>query len=100
MRGSTPGSKRLITCSLKASRPLETVRKQYLHCVIGAVTNGRGDPRGMPSLATLFDFCVSGEDEDVWPERKPSPEIYEHAFCRALSSSSLSLAQMHLSLSC
>ena len=69
---------------------LETVRKQYPHCVIGAVTNGRGDPRGMPSLATLFDFCVSGEDEDVWPERKPSPEIYEHALRRALSSSSLS----------
>ena len=28
---------------------------------------------------------VSGEDEDVWPERKPSPAIYEHAIRRASS---------------
>lgn len=61
------------------------LRQQHPGCIIGAVTNGRGDPTGMPSLAALFDFCVSGEDEDVWPERKPSPAIYEHAIRRAAS---------------
>ena len=30
---------------------------------------------------------VSGEDADVWPDRKPSPAIYEHALRRAESAS-------------
>jgi FMN phosphatase YigB (HAD superfamily) len=66
---------------------LTAVRQQHPQCIVGAVTNGRGDPRGMPRLEGLFDFCVSGEDADVWPDRKPSPEIYEHALRRASSSS-------------
>lgn len=64
---------------------LQYVRSSHPNCVVGAVTNGRGDPRGMQRLAPCFDFCVSGEDADVWPERKPSPAIYEHALRRALS---------------
>lgn len=31
------------------------------------------------TLAPLFDFCVSGEDVDVFPHRKPSAEIYHAA---------------------
>ena len=66
---------------------LTSVRQQHPQCIVGAVTNGRGDPREMRRLEGLFDFCVSGEDADVWPERKPSPAIYEHALRRAASSS-------------
>ena len=51
--------------------------------VVGAVTNGRGDPRRIPSLAPYFDFCVSGEDADVHPNRKPAPRIYEAALERS-----------------
>ena len=51
--------------------------------MVGAVTNGRGDPRQIPSLAPFFDFCVSGEDADVHPQRKPAPRIYEAALERA-----------------
>jgi len=44
-----------------------------------AITNGRGNVFGIPSLAPLFDLSVSGEDDAVFPNRKPAPEIYEHA---------------------
>ena len=36
----------------------------------------------MPRLAPFFDFCVSGEDEDVFPNRKPHPRIFEAALAR------------------
>ena len=49
-----------------------------------AITNGAGDPLKMPNtLAPFFDFRVSGEDDDVFPNRKPNPFIYEHALKRA-----------------
>lgn len=51
--------------------------------VIGAVTNSRANPLEMPSLRDLFDFCVSGEDGDVFPHRKPSPQIFAVARRRA-----------------
>ena len=44
-----------------------------------AITNGRGNVFEIPSLAPLFDLSVSGEDDEVFPNRKPAPEIYEHA---------------------
>ena len=40
--------------------------------LIAAITNGRGDPLKMPSLCKLFDFTVSAEDADIYPERKPA----------------------------
>ena len=60
-----------------AATSLAEVRRRHPDARIGAVTNGRGDPRQIPSLAPYFDFCVSGEDADVHPQRKPAPRIYE-----------------------
>uniref|UniRef100_A0A7S0Q8U7 Uncharacterized protein n=1 Tax=Coccolithus braarudii TaxID=221442 RepID=A0A7S0Q8U7_9EUKA len=65
---------------------VEAIRESvcaHPHAVVGAVTNGRGDPLCMPDLCSMFDFTVSGEDEDVFPDRKPSPAIYEHTLQRA-----------------
>jgi len=50
--------------------------------VIGAITNGRGNPFHMPSIAKYFEFCVSGEDAGVFPSRKPDRGIYEVALNR------------------
>jgi FMN phosphatase YigB (HAD superfamily) len=66
-----------------AATSLAEVRRRHPDAVVGAVTNGRGDPRHIPSLAPFFDFCVSGEDADVHPQRKPAPRIYEAALERA-----------------
>lgn len=57
---------------------LAAVRERYGDSlVVGAVTNGRGDPADMKrTLRPFFDFCVSGEDDDVFPERKPHAGIY------------------------
>ena len=46
---------------------------------VAAITNGAGSPLNMPStLQQYFEFCVSGEDSDVFPNRKPHPYIYEY----------------------
>ena len=66
-----------------AATSLAEVRRRHPDAMVGAVTNGRGDPRRIPSLAPYFDFCVSGEDADVHPQRKPAPRIYEAALERA-----------------
>ena len=58
---------------------LEAIRQQHPDAVIGAITNGRGNPLYMPSVQHYFDFCVSGEDEHVFPKRKPDRGIYEAA---------------------
>lgn len=58
---------------------LERIREQHPDAVIGAITNGRGNPLFMPSVKPFFDFCVSGEDEGVFPKRKPDKGIYEAA---------------------
>ena len=42
---------------------LAAVREQHPQAVVGAVTNGRGDPRGIAALAGLFDFCVSRQTD-------------------------------------
>jgi hypothetical protein len=62
---------------------LHAVKKHFGGNVcIGAVTNGGGDPLKMPSLAPFFSFCVSGEDPEVFPHRKPHPGIFRHALHR------------------
>ena len=58
---------------------LQAIREQYPDVVIGAITNGRGSPLEMPSIKEYFDFCISGEDEGVFPRRKPDKGIYEAA---------------------
>ncbi|KAL7506149.1 hypothetical protein ACHAXN_003458 [Cyclotella atomus] len=58
---------------------LQSIRKQYPSVVIGAITNGRGNPFHMPDVAPYFDFCTSGEDDGVFPFRKPDRGIYEAA---------------------
>jgi hypothetical protein len=58
---------------------LQSIRKQYPSVVIGAITNGRGNPFHMPDVAPYFDFCTSGEDDGVLPFRKPDRGIYEAA---------------------
>eukprot|EP00542_Grammatophora_oceanica_P008957 CAMPEP_0194041382 /NCGR_PEP_ID=MMETSP0009_2-20130614/13303_1 /TAXON_ID=210454 /ORGANISM="Grammatophora oceanica, Strain CCMP 410" /LENGTH=362 /DNA_ID=CAMNT_0038684879 /DNA_START=441 /DNA_END=1529 /DNA_ORIENTATION=+ len=56
---------------------LKALRATYPEAYIGAVTNARGNPLDMPNtLAPYFDFCVSGEDPDVFPERKPHKGIF------------------------
>jgi putative hydrolase of the HAD superfamily len=56
---------------------LSTLKEMYPDVCFAAITNGRGNPLYMPTLANFFDFCVSGEDDGVFPERKPAPGIYE-----------------------
>lgn len=56
---------------------LTTLKEMYPDACFAAITNGRGNPLCMPVLADFFDFCVSGEDDGVFPARKPAPEIYE-----------------------
>ena len=58
---------------------LQAIKEQYPDVVIGAITNGRGSPLEMPSVKEYFDFCISGEDEGVFPRRKPDKGIYEAA---------------------
>ena len=67
-----------------AATSLAEVRRRHPDAVVGAVTNGRGDPRFIPSLAPHFDFCVSGEDADVHPNRKPSAPVHK-SNCRGAS---------------
>jgi FMN phosphatase YigB (HAD superfamily) len=56
---------------------LDELSHKYPYACIGAITNGRGNPLDMQSLHPYFDFCVSGEDDHVFPERKPRRGIYE-----------------------
>lgn len=62
---------------------LRAIRTRYPDACIAAITNGRGNPLCMPhTLAPYFDFCVSGEDDAVFPHRKPAPLIYHVALER------------------
>jgi FMN phosphatase YigB (HAD superfamily) len=58
--------------------------KHYPQACMAAITNGRGNPLHMKdsTLANYFDFCVSGEDDNVFPNRKPHVGIYEVALQR------------------
>lgn len=51
--------------------------------MVGAITNGLSNPIEIPKLSEFFDFCVSAEEETIFPHRKPSPVIFEEAFVRA-----------------
>ncbi|CAB9516891.1 expressed unknown protein [Seminavis robusta] len=55
-----------------------TLGQKYNLCMAG-ITNGRGNPLCMPSTEPFFQFCVSGEDANVFPHRKPHPNIYKAA---------------------
>lgn len=58
---------------------LRQLREAYPDACIAAITNGAGDPLVMPNtLAPYFDIRISGEDEQVFPHRKPHPYIYEY----------------------
>jgi putative hydrolase of the HAD superfamily len=62
---------------------LSDLSKKHPEACIAAITNGRGDPMDMAdTLAPFFSFCVSGEDTDVFPERKPHRGIYKVALQR------------------
>lgn len=63
---------------------LESIRRSHGKAlIVGAVTNGCGDPLETRALAPLFDFCVSAEDADVFPERKPSRRPFDKALAYA-----------------
>lgn len=51
--------------------------------MVGAITNGMGNPTEIPILSEFFHFCVSAEEESIFPHRKPSPVIFEEALARA-----------------
>lgn len=58
---------------------LQQLKDDFNNVVIGAITNGKGNPLKMNSLSKYFDFCVSGEDKHVFPLRKPHEGIYKAA---------------------
>ena len=61
---------------------LESISVQHPYACIGAITNGRGSPIYMTSISHFFDFCVSGEDDDVFPQQKPQRGIYEASLAK------------------
>jgi FMN phosphatase YigB (HAD superfamily) len=67
----------------EAIKSLSVLKENYPNACIAAITNGRGDPLFMPNtLEPFFDFCVSGEDDGVFPSRKPHAGIYEESLRR------------------
>lgn len=62
---------------------LAAVKESHPDACVAAVTNGRGDPLAMDkTLRRYFDFVVSGEDEGVFPSRKPERGIFDAALAR------------------
>lgn len=61
---------------------LKQLKANHPNAVIAAITNGKGNPLKMDSIKAYFDFCVSGEDDDVFPLRKPNEGIYKVALER------------------
>lgn len=60
---------------------LQRLRMDHPSVIIGAITNGKGNPFEMKTstLSDYFDFSISGEDPNVFPLRKPHAGIYEVA---------------------
>ena len=57
---------------------LKTIKEKHPYTCIAAITNGCGNPLEMNStLAPFFDFCISGEDDHVFPESKPQKGIFK-----------------------
>jgi FMN phosphatase YigB (HAD superfamily) len=66
-----------------AIETLQRLRNEHPDVCIAAITNGVGDPGLMANtLEPFFEFCVSGEDDDVFPNRKPHAGIYERSLQR------------------
>jgi FMN phosphatase YigB (HAD superfamily) len=66
-----------------AIETLQTLKNEHPDVCIAAITNGIGNPLEMANtLEPFFEFCVSGEDDDVFPNRKPHAGIYERALER------------------
>jgi FMN phosphatase YigB (HAD superfamily) len=66
-----------------AIKTLQTLRNKHPDVCIAAITNGAGSPLEMANtLEPFFEFCVSGEDDDVFPNRKPHAGIYEKSLQR------------------
>jgi FMN phosphatase YigB (HAD superfamily) len=61
---------------------LRELKECHQDVVIAAITNGKGNPLKMDSIREYFDYCVSGEDDDVFPLRKPNEGIYNVALER------------------
>lgn len=62
-----------------AVETLRTLRQTYPRVCIAAITNGAGNPFAMSeTLEPFFDLRVSGEDDGVFPHRKPHPFIYQY----------------------
>ena len=62
---------------------LQSLKQKYPLVTIGAITNGKGNPLHMKeTIHEYFDFCISGEDDDVFPFRKPHEEIYRKSLIR------------------
>jgi hypothetical protein len=59
---------------------LQTIKSTFPNVCIAAITNGRGNPLEMnETLTPWFDFCISGEDANVFPHRKLHHHIYQVA---------------------
>jgi len=62
---------------------LQRLKERFPDVCIAAITNGRGNPLDMTeTISQYFDFCVSGEDDGVFPNRKPHAGIYDVALQR------------------
>jgi len=62
---------------------LQRIKNSHPGVIIGAITDGKANPLIMENtLSPYFDFCVSWEDEDVFPSRKPDPKIFAAALSR------------------
>jgi len=61
---------------------LDQIKRNHPEAIVAAITNGKGNPLKMKSIRNYFDFCVSGEDKNVFPFRKPHDGIYKVALQR------------------
>uniref|UniRef100_A0A7S3VBY2 5'-nucleotidase n=1 Tax=Chaetoceros debilis TaxID=122233 RepID=A0A7S3VBY2_9STRA len=59
---------------------LDELKETFPDATIAAITNGKGNPLRMTNtIAKYFDYCISGEDDNVFPYRKPDAGIYKVA---------------------
>mmetsp|Transcript_24775 Transcript_24775/g.37877 ORF Transcript_24775/g.37877 Transcript_24775/m.37877 type:complete len:460 (+) Transcript_24775:171-1550(+) len=59
---------------------LDELKERFPDATIAAITNGKGNPLRMTNtIAKYFDYCISGEDDNVFPYRKPDAGIYKVA---------------------
>lgn len=62
-----------------AIETMKELRSIYPDTCFAAITNGAGDPLKMTNtLAPFFEFRISGEEDQVFPHRKPNAFIYEY----------------------